>query len=67
MKRGQYITLMHCLDAALNNGFGDELKSQTSKEIIDEIREQTGLPFDAVPLSEIDEAITKWKERNNLA
>lgn len=62
MRREQYRELMEMLDAAVYNGFEDEIMEQAPYRIVDEIIDLTR-SFDDVPEDEIHTAIQKWQER----
>ena len=64
MRREQYRELMEMLDAAVNNGFEDEMMEMSAFRIIDEITDLTGTrSFEDVSQDELFNAIQGWQER----
>ena len=64
MRREQYRELMEMLDAAVNNGFEDEMMEMRPSRIIDDIVDLTGTrSFEDISDDEIHTAIQGWQER----
>lgn len=65
MRRNEYRELMEALDAAVNNGYEEEMELMSPREILADIVDLTGTrTFETIPTDEIERAIQGWQERN---